>query len=376
MSMSGAALGPDSRGNGPSVFLTGASGFIGTNLVDALEGNARITNLDVVAPLRSRHGAYWVRGDIMDAPGLKMHMAEARPSIVIHLAARTDCDEDTTVEEGYGVNTRGTANVLDAIVATPSVERVIITSTQYVSGPDHLVTHDQDYGPHTVYGASKVETERLTRAADLPVPWTLIRPVNIWGPWHERYRREFWRVAQRGLYVHPAGPPVLRTYGYVGNVVWQIGRILSAPREKIHRRVFYVGDPPIDVFDWADGFCRALRGRGARRVPRFLLRGLGLLGDGLAHLGRTFPLTTSRYRNMIQSYEVDMGGTVNALGPAPFSLSDGIRESASWLEAVRGGYQDEWASVLEGTLSVTEPGRVSGGGSAEASALTGVGGNR
>ncbi|MDH3222547.1 MAG: NAD(P)-dependent oxidoreductase, partial [Gemmatimonadota bacterium] len=323
MSMPDETRDSPNRGHGPRVFLTGASGFIGTNLVDALEGNARITNFDVAAPLRSRHRTYWVGGDIMDAPGLRMQMAQARPRVVIHLAARTDCDEGTTVEEGYGVNTRGTANVLDAIAATPSVERVIITSTQYVSGPEHRATHDQDYGPHTVYGASKVETERLTRAADLPVPWTLIRPVNIWGPWHERYRREFWRVAERGLYVHPAGPPVLRTYGYVGNVVWQIGRILNAPPESVHRRVFYVGDPPIDVFAWADGFCRALRGRGAHRVPRFLLHGLGLVGDGLAHLGRTFPLTTSRYRNMIQSYEVDMGATVDALGAAPFSLAEG-----------------------------------------------------
>ncbi|NNF26704.1 MAG: NAD(P)-dependent oxidoreductase, partial [Gemmatimonadetes bacterium] len=231
-------------------------------------------------------------------------------------------------------------------------ERLVVTSTQYVSGPDHAPRHDEDYGPHTVYGASKVETERLTRARNLPIPWTLIRPVNIWGPWHERYRREFWRVARRGWYVHPAGPPVLRTYGYVGNVVWQIGRILNAPADLIHGRVFYVGDPPIDVFQWADGFCRALRGRGAPRVPRALLRGLGLVGDGLARIGRTFPLTTSRYRNMIRSYEVDLAPTEKALGAAPFSLAAGIAESTSWLKAVEAGHAAVWASSLQGTLAL------------------------
>ena len=254
-------LRPDGHPSRPRILLTGASGFIGTNLVDALEGNVEIVNLDVREPARERHRAYWLRGDIMDAQGLRRCFAEVRPHAVVHLAARTDCDEGTTVEAGYQVNTTGTSNVLDAVAASSSVERVVITSTQYVSGPEHRPEHDEDYGPHTVYGTSKVETERLTRARNLSVPWTLIRPVNIWGPWHERYRREFWRVARRGWYVHPAGPPVLRTYGYVGNVVWQIGRILNAPTGLVDRRVFYVGDPPIDVFQWADGFCRALRGR-------------------------------------------------------------------------------------------------------------------
>lgn len=340
---------PTSR---PRVFLTGASGFIGTNLVDALEGNAEIRNYDLAVPARERHRAYWVGGDILDSDALSRCVAELRPHVVIHLAARTDCDEDTTVEAGYPANTIGTSNVLDAVAGAPSVERLVVTSTQYVAGPDHRPEHEEDYGPHTVYGASKVETERLTRARDLPVPWTLIRPVNIWGPWHERYRREFWRVARRGWYVHPAGPPVLRTYGYVGNVVWQIGQILNASADLVHRRVFYVGDPPVDVFRWADGFCRALRGKGARRVPRVLLRCLGMLGDAMAGVGRSFPLTTSRYRNMIQSYEVDLTPTEEAFGPAPYSLGEGIAETTSWLEAVDTGESADWTPGWEGSLAL------------------------
>lgn len=361
----------------PRVLLTGASGFIGTNLVDALEERADVVNLDVSRPFRRRHEPYWRECDILDRGAVMHAFSEVRPRYVVHLAARTDCDEDTTVEEGYAVNTTGTANVLAAVSGTPSVARLVVTSTQYVSGPEHTPTHDEDFGPHTVYGASKVVTEQLTRGAGLTVPWTIIRPVNIWGPWHERYRAEFWRVAARGLYVHPAGPPVLRTYGYVGNVVWQIGRILTAPSDFVSGRVLYVGDRPIDVFDWADAFCRALRGRGARRVPRSALRLLGLAGDVLGCVGVTFPLTTSRFRNMIGDYAVDMERTFDLLGVPPIGLEQGVAESVAWLRAMREGRGEDWELIHRpdvAPLDVDLPTEVAARGTDRNPAATG--GNR
>ena len=96
--------------------------------------------------------------------------------------------------------------MLEAIRATPSVERSIITSTQFVCGPGRVPQNETDYFPATIYGQSKVITEQLTRAADLPSCWTIIRPTNVWGPWHMRYRREFWRVLERGFIFIPAAP--------------------------------------------------------------------------------------------------------------------------------------------------------------------------
>ncbi len=196
---------------------------------------------------------------------------EFEPELVLHLAARADCDENTTVEAGYPVNTEGTRNVLDAIRVTPSVARSIITSTQFVCGPGPLPKSDTDYFPATVYGQSKVVTEELTRAANLPSCWTIIRPTNVWGPWHMRYRREFWRVVERGWYVHPGHEPVIRTYAYVGNVVDQIRKIFEAPRELVDGKTIYVGDRPINLFEWTDGFSRALTGKSVRVVPRPVL---------------------------------------------------------------------------------------------------------
>lgn len=317
------------------LLVTGGSGFIGTNLVARWQTDSiQILNLDITPPLLSDHRSRWRYVDILDVEKLHQEFDRFRPTHVIHLAARTDCDEQTTVEAGYSVNTDGTANIIAAISDTPSVERVIITSTQYVCGPHHFPTSEEDYAPHTVYGQSKVIAEQLTRAAKLSCIWTLIRPVNIWGPWHLRYSREVWAVIRRGWYVHPGCAPVIRTYGYVGNILWQMQKILEAPREAVDGQTLYVGDLPIDVHDWVNGFSVRLLGRPVRVVPRTLVRSLALVGDVLSLAGVTFPITSSRFTSMTQDYLTPMDRTFELLGEPPSRLEDGIDETVRWL--------DEW----------------------------------
>ena len=277
---------------------------------------------------------FWQQGDILDGAALQGAFKDFRPDQVIHLAARAECDETTTVEKGYRVNVEGTQNVLDAIKATPSVQRVIITSSQFVCAPGRLPQHDEDYFPETVYGQSKVITEQLTRKAGLSCCWTIVRPTNIWGPWHLRYQREFWRVVQRGLYVHPGRQPVVRSYGYVKNIVHQMQRILESTPEEVSGQTFYLGDRPADLYQWVNGFSRALAGHDARVVPRSLMRGLALLGDIPAFLtGKPFLINSSRFRSMITDYETPMERTFELFGENPYTLEEGIAETVAWLRS-------------------------------------------
>jgi nucleoside-diphosphate-sugar epimerase len=315
------------------VLITGGSGFIGTNVVAALsrEGNT-ILNYSLHAPLDPGQMQYWRAGDILDPAALTAAFKEFEPTHVLHLAARTDCDENTTVEDGYRVNTEGTQNLLNAIRAMPSVERSIITSTQFVCAPGRLPASDSDYFPETVYGQSKATSEKLTRDANLTSCWTIIRPTNIWGPWHMRYRQEFWRVVERGLYVHPGREPVIRSYGYVKNVAYQIEKIFEASRDTVSGKTFYVGDRPVDLFDWVDGFSRALTGHEARVIPRTLMRLLALLGDIPTRLtGKPFLINSSRFRSMTTNYETPMEPTFDLLGENPYTLEEGIDETVEWL---------------------------------------------
>jgi len=320
------------------VLVTGGSGFIGTHVVDALAraGND-ILNYSLHPPLKPEQTQYWRAGDIVDLAKTTAAFRDFQPDHVLHLAARAECDENTTVAKGYRVNTEGTRNVLEAIRATPSVRRAIITSSQFVCAPGRLPKNNTDYFPETVYGQSKVITEQLTREANLPGAWTIIRPTNIWGPWHMRYRREFWRVVERGLYVHPGRRPVIRSYGYVKNVVHQIKQIFEADVDLISGKTFYLGDRPDDLFNWVNGFSKAITGRQARVVPRRLISALALLGDIPTYFtGKPFLINSSRFRSMTTDYQTPMEPTFELLGENPYTLEEGISETVEWLRS----YQD------------------------------------
>ena len=316
------------------LLITGGSGFIGTNLVaDAVLRGFSVLNLDKNPPFNSNHEKYWQELNILEKENLIKAFQLFQPDWVIHLAARVDCDENTTVEEGYKENTEGTANVLSAIRSISSIQRVIITSTQFVfkSNKD-LPKNDRDYRVHTVYGQSKVITEQLTREANLNCIWTIIRPTTIWGPWDLNYRQQFYTILQKGLYVHPGKKLCYRSYGYVGNLIFQLQSLLEADPIKVNKKVFYVGDRPINVLDWVNVFHVQLLKRKARVVPSAFLQFIAGIGDIIGKItGRRFFIDSSRFKSMKEEYPVPIEPTFKLLGESPYSLEEGVKHSLVWL---------------------------------------------
>ncbi|MGA9071045.1 MAG: NAD(P)-dependent oxidoreductase [Terracidiphilus sp.] len=320
------------------VFISGGSGFIGTHVIERLLGqypDAKVLNLDLVSPKLSSHLPYWHKGDLMQPDTFMDAVKEFQPTYAIHMAARTD-DSGTELND-YKVNIEGSANFIQAIKAAGSVERTVFYSTQYVVRAGELAQSDREYRPVNTYGESKKEMEEMIRRdASLPGIWTIVRPTNVWGPWHPRYAQEFWLVVKKGRYVHPGGAPVVRAYGYVGNVADYTLKILAEPKEVVAGKTFYVGDPPADILFWVSAFSKALTGRAPRVVPRPVLRGIALIGDLVRSTGRSFPLFSSRYRSMTQSYLVNMEPTFAVLGRPKYSLEEGVSETVEWLKSLGG----------------------------------------
>ena len=315
------------------LLLTGASGFIGTNLIENWKGRYEaILNLDYRPPLDATHQSFWHKADLLALGEWTRQIADFQPTEVIHLAARTDMDETTTPETGYRVNIEGTRNLLQALSNLPSIQRFILISSQFVCGPTYTPKSDTDYAPVTVYGQSKVEAEKVVRASRIPFQWVIARPTNVWGPWHPRYPQEFWKVLQKGWYVHPSGFPVRRAYAFVGTVLHQLQQTLSLPGEKVAGQTFYLSDPVDDIAHWVDAFSCALRGRPARRIPRQFLFGLGKAGDAIETLTRRpFYINSSRARSMTTDYVVPLDKSLATLGAGPASLEDGVLQTVDWL---------------------------------------------
>lgn len=312
------------------LLITGGSGFIGTNLVDEiLTRGCDLLNIDIQPPKLNSHLPYWKKCDLLNKNELNQVVKDYNPTHVVHLAARTDVNGKNLSD--YAVNVEGTYNLI-MVLRKISIERAIFTSTQFVHQYRGTPQHDNDYAPHTCYGESKVEMERIIKQANLPFVWTIIRPTNIWGPWHSRYPFEFWKTLSDGFYFHPGKKEVLRSYGFVGNVVWQILELFEKSNEATNRKTFYVGDQPVNLYDWVNGFSKRLVQKDVKVVPKTFVKTLAVSGDLITFFGLNFPITTSRYKSMTTSNPAPMEDVFNLLGKPPYSLDKAIDETIVWLK--------------------------------------------
>ena len=325
------------------ILITGASGFIGTNLIELFEEKGyKFINYDKADVTKKNQHKYWHEGNIMDKEALAAAFNKYKPSIVIHLAARTDTASNKLVD--YIENTEGTENVVNEIMKHDYVKHALFASTQYVY-KDKLTPFgltDDTYSPHTVYGISKKMGEEYIRNSNMNCKWTIIRPCNVWGPWHMRYPVQLWKMIDRGIYVHPGKRPVIRTYAYVKNLVKQLDAIMNSSDDLINHKTYYLGDMPSEAYEWTNMFSKMLTGKNLHRVPKAFLACGALVGDILKIFGIQFPLYSVRYRNMIEDYYAPSNVTVSIFGGFSQDTETNIKETINWLEGEGAELFDYW----------------------------------
>ena len=165
------------------VFLTGATGFIGRRLTQALL-NLGCTVSALVLPGDAQALPEEVRtypGDVTDPGSLADALADVKPTVVFHLAAIGMANPCLAMGAACRVNVDGVINILDAVHAVDDVQRVILVGSSYEYGARRS---DDELDPFNPYGASKVAAWAFARAAHnawgLPVVW--VRPFQIFGP--------------------------------------------------------------------------------------------------------------------------------------------------------------------------------------------------
>ena len=78
----------------------------------------------------------------------------------------------------------------------------------------------------------------MVRRAGLECAWTIVRPTNAGDHGIPGILTSSGALVRRGRYLHPGRKPVVRSYAYVGNVVYLLRKILDADCKSIDRRVF------------------------------------------------------------------------------------------------------------------------------------------
>lgn len=158
--------------------ITGGSGFIGTNLIEKLLGdsNLELMSLDIKAPKIETHRQYWKQVDLRNRDDVMVAIKAFAPDCVIHLGTRTDLNGATL--QDYDANMGGVRNVLDAIAAVGTVKRAIFASSMYVCEPGYMPKDFEDYAPHTLYGESKVETEKIIKSTNPSYTWNTLEWIK------------------------------------------------------------------------------------------------------------------------------------------------------------------------------------------------------
>lgn len=321
---------PDTR-----VVITGGSGFIGTNLVELYRaGGSEVINIDCERPRDPAQREGWEPIDILDHDKVTRTFRDFDPHYVFHLAARTDLDGQTL--DDYQANIAGTANVLTATEGLASIRRIVVTSTQLVFEPGQQPAGDEDYSPPNPYGASKVETERITRQwENPPCPWVIVRPTSIWGPWFDIPYRDFFMAVAKRRYMHQRGVDPLRSFGFVGNICHQFASYATADPSRIGGKTYFMSDyDPVRVRDWANMIQREMGVAPLRTVGVPTLRVAAKMGDAARTLGwKEPPITSSRLAHLLADNYHDMSAVTDTLGDdSPFAIHEGVVITVQWLQ--------------------------------------------
>ncbi|MFT3886285.1 MAG: NAD-dependent 4,6-dehydratase LegB [Flavobacteriales bacterium] len=178
------------------ILVTGAGGFIGSHLSEALvraghdvralvhyNSDNRWGWLDHLAP-ETRGSMEVMTGDVRDPNGMRTAMKGV--GTVYHLAALIGIPYSYHAPDSYvDTNVKGTLNVLQA-ARDVGTERILVTSTSEVYGTARQVpiTEEHPRQGQSPYSATKIGADHLALSFHLSfgTPVTVVRPFNTYGP--------------------------------------------------------------------------------------------------------------------------------------------------------------------------------------------------
>jgi nucleoside-diphosphate-sugar epimerase len=314
------------------ISLIGASGFVGTRLVELLkqQGNYALHNID-----KSQSRFYpeiTTIADVRDKEKLKS-LLPGQDMVILLAAEHRDDVSPTSLY--YDVNVEGTRNVLEAM-ETCGVKRIIFTSSVAVYGlnknnPNEA--HPAD--PFNHYGKSKWQAEEALRK------WyhkdtqnrnlNILRPTVIFG---ERNRGNVYNLLKQissGKFLMVGKGNNIKSMTYVGNVVAFIHFLI---REKTAGyQVFnYVDKPDFTTNELVKHVSKVLQKHiPTMHIPYWLGMFGGYCFNVLTFITRKkFPISSVRVKKFCATTKFDAQVAHNSGFQVPYSLGEGLERTLKY----------------------------------------------
>ena len=318
--------------------VTGATGFIGSHLVEELLRRG----FSVRCLVRKASDTSFletlsvelVTGDYQNTDSLAA--AVEGVDRVFHLAAAL-----TALSwEGYRrANVDATISLLEACAArNPGLGRFVFVSSIGAAGPSaegRAKTEDDPCLPISDYGRSKLLAEQAVERYARRIPAVIIRPPNVIGPRQRELAEAIRLVRRRIMPVIGTGEPQT-SLCYVGDVVAAL--ILAAEHPRAVGRTYFLADPrPYAWREVNQAVVRALGMRGPMLKVHYPVQLLAAaLSEAAARIGKKRPRVTKDYVRSARSYFwiYDASRIRRELGfEAKTGLEEAVEKTVAWFRA-------------------------------------------
>lgn len=265
-----------------NIIITGASGFVGSNLSNFLKEK---DNHVILLSLRNT----WALEKNADA--------------IIHLAGKAHDTTNTSAEQEYfTTNTELTKKLFQEFLNSDIKDFIYFSSVKATADAVQGVLDENHYSnPQTPYGKSKLEAENFLLGQKLPDNKRLfiIRPCMIHGPGNKGNLNLLYKFVEKGIPYPLAAFENRRSFIGIENLNFLISKILE--NKNVSSGIYnFADDKAISTNELVKIISNTL-GKKEKlwRIPVSLISGMAKIGDKIS-----LPLNSERLKKLTESYEV------------------------------------------------------------------------